>query len=420
MATIRSILTGFLSGLDGSGDRLTNDVVAEFNRRGIEATDFDKAAWTFRVQVGKHECTVATKHLHHAVAMNDRSERARLIARFVDGVLTPPMEWKHVDEIAARLMPLVRSRVEIARGLLSDGSLANLDKSQGSAWRPFVGDLVMMLGIDRPDSIQIVSNWELQQTGTAFEAAWQIAAENFAAQLSPLTFEQLNADGNAFFTGSAEDYQSSILTASPEEFLGGLSFAGDPVILIPARNQLFVTGSQEPSGLVALARIAATGAGDLPHPCSFQLLTHNGHRWVEFEPDPDTEAGFIYARSRRLNAKSDYDEQAALLEKIYQAASWDVHIAEYMVFERDNHVESVATWVNGVTDGLLPVADSLAFVTTAREASEDDELVVVPWNEAFAAFGSILQEVPNLYPPRYRYTTFPTEEQLARFKVDKA
>ncbi len=99
-----------------------------------------------------------------------------------------------------RLFPLVRQinyldpHAEVVWNALTTGSPLPEDYD-GPLARPFIGDLVILLGQETDTSVNFVSYSTLKESGVSDETAWDAAFGNFTDDRFSYTFEQVNDEG---------------------------------------------------------------------------------------------------------------------------------------------------------------------------------------------------------------------------------
>ncbi|MEZ5855283.1 MAG: hypothetical protein R3D67_11300 [Hyphomicrobiaceae bacterium] len=321
--------------------------------------------------------------------------------------------YERLEDFSDRLMPMVRSRAGSSIAALEHQLAFGASQRLALPQQILAGDLIVQLGIDEPETIRTVENELLSKVGLNFEQALEIARSNIIGRFPEMHFDRVDGGGDIYFVSGAEDYQSSLLVLPAAAFLGNLEIEGEPVVLVPSRGQMLVAGSADTAALTQLAAIAGADPSDLPHPCSAMLFTPQGDRWTPYTPPAHTDAAQIYERSLKYIQGYHYAQQAARLEAIHEAARKDVHVAELKLFEKDGRFETVASWVNGITDGWLPKADVIAFVDNGADSSNVDaaQILFVPWEQSLSVAGGLLTEIPDLYPTRFRYTQFPDKAQ---------
>ncbi len=354
----------------------TAAVTAAFKARGV--TDIKSMPAEFGLLIPDKQVFLENTFRHWLT--RDAAGQRDLVARFVAGQLAPPPEITSLEAIAADLMPLVRSRANSSATALMRQIADLSDAGPGDAWQPLTGDLMVGVGVDLPDTIIHLQSQDLDRIKTPFATVLDLAVRNLAAKTKPSRFAPFtpSVPNGVYYTDDAEDYQSSLLLLPPDTGLQLPALDGDPVVLVPSRNQMFLTGSRNETGLLALAQLAAASL-DVGHRCSGRLFRHDGKSWVPFSPPLGTAAAVAHEKALRAWDAGDYAEQKNTLEQLHQLRKDDTHVASFMVAAKDDEAFSIATWVAGVTDGLLPRTDRIAFVD---QESEPNRMLDVPWDSS--------------------------------------
>ena len=184
-----------------------------------------------------------------------------------------------------------------------------------------------------------------------------------------------------------------------------LEVQGDHIAMVPHRDSLLITGSDDLAGLGMMAKFAED-AFEHPRFISCTALRLENDEWVSWMPPSDHPH---FAKFRLLEVKSlynDYAEQKKLLDALHEKEGTDVFVATYSAAEDDGGtVFSYATWLDGV-DTLLPKTNKLLFVPG------QDVVAAADWDKVQEVVGDLMEET-DLYPARYRVRGFPTAEQLA-------
>jgi hypothetical protein len=171
-----------------------------------------------------------------------------------------------------------------------------------------------------------------------------------------------------------------------------------------------------------LAKMAGSGLDELPHRCTSMLLRHDSRQWVPFTPEPGSELAALYARTLKTQDALDYANQKNRLEELHRLRNEDIFVGEQMHFERDGQSFSAAAWSSGVTAGLMPRAESIVFIEQTLDPESGavtghGDTLRVAWENAMPIVQRWLEEVPDLYPPRYRYSAFPDAAAMDALKA---
>ncbi|MFY0581914.1 hypothetical protein ACN28S_53400 [Cystobacter fuscus] len=136
---------------------------------------------------------------------------------------------------------------------------------------------------------------------------------------------------------------------------------GEPVVLVPHRDLLLITGSDDEDGL---SRVASMSLDALlaPRALDGRALRLTSGTWVPFMPERLSNAWKDFRQLELFSRARDYDEQTRQLDKHYQDTGEDVFVAAFTPYQ-DEHGRSLsyAVWQKGMTT-LLPRADLIFFV----------------------------------------------------------
>jgi hypothetical protein len=192
------------------------------------------------------------------------------------------------------------------------------------------------------------------------------------------------------------------------ELITRLDIVGDPVALVPDREHLFITGSEDPEGLRHIAGLAHALLQE-PRRITGQSFVYRGGTWSPWSPATDHPQRFAYHQLARLGQALDYGEQKEMLDAEYQRTGTDVYVAGVLLLTSRDDTEcwTATTWAKDVV-ALLPRTDTIAFGPLA-----DGNCLDVPWSRVEAVLGATLSP-QGLVPERYRVERFPTTEELAR------
>src|SRR5262245_1068137 len=405
-------------------EQLVADVLDELKRRGVAVKGYDHDEYAVLLGDGK----LGLRNLFLQWRLHDRHEQKRLLTQFLDGQLAREETPDSFDSVADRVMPLVRSRHDVSCSLLqAQIAGAPVGNSSENAWVPIAGDVVVTLGIDRDASIVRLTRVSLQRFGVPFEDALRRALQNLAAKPLPRLAFVESAPG-VYASSSWSDYQSSLMLA-PELIPPLPAGSGDLIALFAGRNDVFVAGSNNEAALLTLLDIAEKSIEGLHHPCSTMLFRRDGTHWNVFEPEPGTA---LHQKHHRVSLKQEaanYTQQKHLLDKLHSARNEDIFVANLAVFFKGEHYRSHATWAS-LAITLLPRAEHIIFVEQIGDPATGlvvgtKGIVEVEWERAMPIVRHLMQEVPDLYPPRYLVRSFPDEATLlklekigARFKPD--
>ncbi|WP_035648798.1 hypothetical protein [Bradyrhizobium sp. ORS 285] len=412
------------SSADDPSTEFVRTLLAEFARQALVVQSYDPARRSFVVALQDgSQVTAFIDNTFLEWQHRAPSRQKELIARFVRSLIeTHRHDPISSESLADELMPGIRSRVLVSDMMIRDWIAGGrADDSQAAAFLPFAADLVVCAIRDRPDSMSLIKGSELAAADLPLDRALQQAMTNFRASMPQPVFEPLG-DG-VFGCVNLADYQSALLLLSPGEDYALPPVDGTPVLAVPGRNVVYVTGSNDRAGVVRLLEIAA-GATQTPHFCTVSLLQWDGERWAEATfAEAALDRRYREIIQRQLAA--DYAAQKQLLDHYHQVYGQDVHVADLQLYRANDGAAmfSIATLGSGTYGTLLPRADRLAFVrqvidpTTGLALPKQGDVIHVPWSDAMVIVGGLFAPVPHLYPPRFRALGFPDAEAWTRLQA---
>ncbi len=308
------------------------------------------------------------------------------------------------EDVHPDLLPAVRARgyYEVTRLQLK----AEGHEPDEGPYRRIGEHLAVGLAYDLPGAIVQIGRHHLDAWEVSFDDALKAAVDN----LRGMTKEPFHEGApGVWISPYCDNHDASRLVLTEE--VRRCEVRGDPVALVPNRDKLLVTGSDDVRGL---ATIAALGAEALKQPrfLSGTPLRLVGDEWVDFVPPADHPA---YQNFRLLYAHSigrDYASQGDALKAIYEKTGDDVFVSEHVIARKNDtgDVMTYAVWSAGI-ESLLPEAETVYFV---RVKGEDDAEIVAgaAWERVRQVVGDLMTP-EGLYPERYRVRQFPSAEQLA-------
>jgi len=315
---------------------------------------------------------------------------------------------RSLQEASARLLPMVRDRryLDIAMMTAQASGQAGAADIAPFPFRPLAGELAVTLVLDAESSTSLVVDGDLETWGVDFDDALEVAMENLRRR-TPDLLEPLAPGLYISRWNDAYDASRMLLT----ELLQRLHLRGEPIVCLPSRNVMLVTGAQDQAALTLLSKTAAEVLAAESRPLSADVLQWTGSGWVE-AGDAISQLPALQ-RARHQLMHDAYAQQAELLGRLHAASGDQSFVASYKIGAKAEGEPffNYAQLTEGVVT-LLPKADHLAFW------SQDKSMVAVPWADAIAVFGDALQPL-DMHPPRYRVDSFPNAAHMQRLR-DKA
>ena len=189
-----------------------------------------------------------------------------------------------------------------------------------------------------------------------------------------------------------------------------LKVKGKHVAMTPNRDTLIVTGSNDETGLAAMAKIAQA-ALDQPRLMSTIAFVLNDSTWTPFLPPANHPQHLTFKILQLQTYIRDYDEQKELLVKQLKKSGEDVFVASFKAMQEPQAgpAFSMCVWSQGVNT-LLPRADRVVFMTV--DGKKNAKTVgTVEWSRVQEVVGQLMKPYAE-YPERYCVTEFPNENQF--------
>jgi Protein of unknown function (DUF1444) len=302
------------------------------------------------------------------------------------------------SEASANLRPLVRSRSYL-ESIRVQRQIQNAEPHDIIPYQEIGDHLVALVGYDRPDSLATVNSERLEMWGVSFYEAMETARHNLEAAKGMLA-----TIGEGFYASTMRDgYDASRVLML--DLIRKLTVSGDIIAMVPNRDSLFITGSDDLAGLGLMADLADK-AIDEPRPMNAISLRLDGNEWIPWMPERSHP---LFQKFKMLEVKTmrgEYSEQKAVLEQLHSKAENSDFIATYSAIPKKDSedVSSFCVWTAGV-HALLPVVDRIAFVRDGKVVAD------TPWHRVLEVVGHMMEPC-EMYPPRFRVNDFPTDAQL--------
>lgn len=175
------------------------------------------------------------------------------------------------------ILPLVKTTMWLTTSL-KQLDAAGIENKEAFITEPLTDELLVAFVEDKPDAMSYVAPGELEALELTREALMPLALDNLRRQLPALTVEGQNgrygvrADGN---------YDASFIFLA-QEWRDRVEIDGEPVIALPARDELLVCGSRDGDSVRALRDMAARIMAQSAYGLSAQLYTWQDGKLVVF------------------------------------------------------------------------------------------------------------------------------------------
>ena len=379
-------------GDDALKQRFVDEVLAGLADAG--RPDYAYQAETFDL-VTDAGAQISLDNLYAEYAEKDEDQRPDFVDRTVRGFFPAevPTTWE-----AARKDIVVTVRDRMFIELLA----INADKPLNVLRRPLSDDLVELVVYDGPDSMQYLNEDHLADWGKNADEVFLEGRKHLVARSreafqspSPGVYESPWADNH--------DIGRALLF----ETLRRLKVKGDPVLFLPQRDHLLVTGSDDEEGLMAVADLvterlalprANTGRG--------WRLTRKG-----LEPFIPPASAEVLTVLRLEAAAKDANEQKKALDERFARDGTDLFVGTTLFTDDDDGKQrTYCVWTKDA-DSLMPRAEFIVFVDL--DMPEADRVVAAaPWDEVIKRLGNKVKPDDSYWPRRYRVQTFPDARTL--------
>ena len=375
-------------------------------REAGEERELEYDAEAFRLVRGdESQGFLSLANLYAEFCRADREGRERLVDICVrNWFVTDSQIPDDFEDAQHDLMPSLRSRAYV------DFMLRRLElegNEVGQAAYEIVGEfLAAGVVYDLPTSMCMIDQENLDKWGISLYEALEVAKAN----LMETTKSYAEADGlYVLANGDSYDATRMLLTGMIDEF----DIRGDAIAMVPNREILAITGSEDSSGLERMIALAEESVRHERYVSGLAFRLEAGDAWNAWLP-PHKHP--LYQRFKALHTQSigqDYHEQKELLEREYQNTGQNLFVASYsgLTHQETGEITSYCVWGENVVT-LLPRADRI-FLLRARPDGKPGELAANgEWEKVRRIVGDLMEPL-DLFPTRYRVWEFPSDEMLA-------
>lgn len=282
----------------------------------------------------------------------------------------------------------------------------------GFAYRPLTEHLAVELVYDQPDSMAMISAETMDGWGVGFDLALDVALQNLV-EATPGMAARFDRPVTGLYVSSWKDnHDASRLVLL--DLIRSLDVVGDPVAMVPNRDHLIVTGTDNPVGLEKMAELTEAASSE-PRFMSGVPVKLEWDRWAPWIPERDHP---LFSRFEMLRVRTlgrDYMEQKELLERLLHNLGDDTCVASYSATRQESgEMVSHCVWPEGVRT-LLPRTDRVLFFSPKE--SEDQQIVAVAdWERVIEVVGELMVPRDEI-PERYLVRAFPSAVQLEAIRM---
>ena len=377
--------------------KLLTDLIRQAGEKGSIAYEPEE----FRLRgEGRKSAVIFLHNAYAEYCSADEGVRDRVVKHWVRNWFSASKDAPEEFEDAKHdLLPVVRSRAHFElnslRGEVESGSPVSLP------YQTLGEHFGVGLVYDLPDSMRSVPQSNLDAWGVTLYEALEVARENLAAL--PSKFVGPESGEGAYLSATGDSYDASRLLLT--DIIRRFSLKGDPVAMVPNRENLVVVGAEDDEGLAGMVKMAVEAMKE-PRPISGIALRLDDDEWVPWLPDVSHPSYKDFQRFQLQSLGQDYAEQKDLLDKLHAKRGEDVFVATFSAIQSPNgRLLSYATWTE-TTNALLPKTDVLVIGRIGGQPA------MVEWQRVLDVAGDLMEPL-DIYPFRYRVTEFPSDKQLA-------
>jgi uncharacterized protein YtpQ (UPF0354 family) len=212
----------------------------------------------------------------YAAYENSPKDLDAIIAAYLDAA--PAGDEQDVATRRSNILPLVKT-VMWRSASLKQLEAAGMKDNNPFLTEPLTAELLTVYVEDKPDAMSYVSAADLSSLDLRQEDLRVLALENLRRMVPEITLQGGSGRYGVRLDGN---YDASMVFLA-EEWRSQVEIDGDPVIAVPAREELLVCGSNDPQSIASLRNMAAQIMAQSPYGLSAQLYTWRDGTLVVFE-----------------------------------------------------------------------------------------------------------------------------------------
>lgn len=365
------------------------------------APEFDAETLLLSITIDGEERLLPCEVLFQEWAVQPAADRSHWLPGALQRLLTPPQLPEHLDAAAAALYPELDSAF--------DASCRRLQALRH-------GQPVPTTQIWRGD---LVRGWMWLHDNTPLPvppaqcAVWQTSPDHLTRRaLDNLQLASTKPHwreiGHGLYQADWHDGLDHLRLLVPD-CLRSLRLSGEPLVAIPTRDTLLLTGSRNNGGLLHLVQSLQQTA--LPQHLSNRIYILNGQDWQEFNPPSEWQT--LLRQHERLLRVEQYQRQKPLLERYLQSIAAAETVADVSTTSPDDAGDIVTSAIWAEPDICwLPEVDRIQL---RRAGPSGQQSITIDW-ATLLAYCPLTAE-PDLHPPRYRAVAFPDAESWTKLSA---
>jgi len=390
-----------------SQDEFAALVIRRLAKNGLVDIEYSSEKFSLRVKGASASGTIFLYNAYQNYCAAARREKNAVLSRYLNSFSATHEFPDDFDSVRPYLMPVIRDyRYASLAQLAVDAN--NGAKQKPLAERPFAVQLSLGLAYDTEHTIQHFTVEKMAAWGVGIDVAFAAAVENLRDRTAPDGFKRI---GNGVYSGEWGDYYDAA-RMTLLDFFYRLDLNGSPVVFVPNRNALLVTGIYDQAGIGFILKHGGDSHIKESYPLSPNLYILNDSKWEYYEPKEISLRNQL-ASIQKQREVLDYGQQERWLNIIYEREKIDVFVAGCGVYQRDDgSFFTRCVWSNGV-DSLLPKTDIVAiFINPGERDGVPLDVLMISWDNLQSKAGELLEAEDDLEPRRYRARVFPDASKI--------
>jgi hypothetical protein len=390
-----------LFGGNPSRDQFASMLLKEAKRAGITtAYEYDAKEFTLKAGSGR----LYLGNFHDTYCQANAEHKKKLIGNFIATMQLPQVP-DSFEEAKANLVTVIRERALFAFTEMEYRIKGN-ESGLKVACEPMTAWFTKSLVIDFPKCVSVVSTEHLKKWGVTFEEATTTGLEHLRACTTP----NFIAENGYFISKWNDDYDSSRPLLA--ELFDDLPLEGDPVIAIPNRLTMLVTGSRQADAIKAMLAKAEEIVRTIARPQNPAPLVITNGEIADFTVDKTSPVFSEVCRAHGLAALFYYNQQVELLNQLHEKTGKDTFVAKYALNKLiDGSYQSYCIWSKGIVS-LLPKTDTVVLYDPGQPEKKSG-LGTIAWDKLISVAGGLMLDT-EMFPARYYVSKFPEGEMLEK------
>lgn len=314
------------------------------------------------------------------------------------------------EDVHPDLLPVVRSRMYFESVRLQTATAhKTLRSADNFPHQVLAGNLAVSLVYDLPQVMQTILNEQLEMWGVSLYEALEAATENLK-QMGGIQVMQLGK--GSYVSCCGDNYDASRLLLNG--FLDQLQVEGDLIAMVPNRDLLIITGSEDLDGQEKMLALAFQSLQQ-PRPISTITFRREEDGFAVWLPERTSPHFEQFQQLQHHTVSQEYADQKEMLEQFHEACGEGPFVATFQLVEDEARVRtSYCVWGEGVST-LLPEADTLCLMRVPGEGTKPEETLFLPWDSVVQQCGHLFMPTEH-YPTRWKVDSFPDAEDWERLK----